>query len=126
MHNLEAITKMLAERGPRYAVTGTIRQHEYYITFPLTSAAAETALESFAERGYYDTRVHQPVDAGPKIDLAKYGRDLADARRVVSERTIVLRAAVLRAVDANPDRSEDEIARTTGEDPAVVRAWLGR
>jgi DNA-directed RNA polymerase specialized sigma24 family protein len=121
---LTSITEIIRERGPRYAITGTIRRGEFSAQYALTSESAEKVFEHYQELGYRNVKVHVPDVPGVDIDLASYGRALADARSVLEEKTQILRAAVLRATEAG--RAEAEIARVAGIDRMTVRSWLGK
>jgi DNA invertase Pin-like site-specific DNA recombinase len=61
-------------------------------------------------------------DRGPRF--AELGRARPEARRDFDEKTSILRAAVLRAVEEN--RAEAEIAREAGIDRMTVREWSGK
>lgn len=122
--NAAELQKKIAERGPRYAITGTVTPGEHVITYADTGEAAEQCLQRFEQNLCYQVRVHVPDLPGMDIDLAQYGKELADARRVVEEKTAILRAAVHRAAEVG--RAEAEIARTAGVDRMTVRKWLGK
>lgn len=116
-----AAYQMIQERGPRYAVIGSIRQGESAVNYTDTAEGAEKYRQSYEDSGYYQIRVHPPVGS---IDLAKLGRDRADANRDFGEKTAILKAAVLRALEEG--RAEAEIARTAGIDRMTVRTWAGK
>jgi DNA invertase Pin-like site-specific DNA recombinase len=114
--------KMVATRGPRYAVIGSIRKDEARVTYAMTGEEAEQIAANYREQwGYYQIAVHAPEGS---IDLTKFGKELAAARTVVREKTEILRAAVNRA--AEEGRAEAEIARQAGVDRMTVRSWLGK
>ncbi len=118
---LERLAKAVAERGPRYAVEGTIRRGEYILRYAATADEAEAALERLREDGYYQTRLHNPEGS---TDLTKLGRDRANAERALAEATEILKAGVVRA--AEEGRNESEIARQSGVTRVTVRSWLGK
>lgn len=124
MLSITGMNEMVADRGPRYAVTGTIRRDEYAATYALDSAAAESMFEHYQTRGYRNVKVHVPTDGGVTIDLATYGRDRDDALRAAKEKTEILRAAILRAIEGG--RAEAEVARSAGIDRMTVRDWNGK
>ncbi|MDF2969264.1 MAG: hypothetical protein K0Q93_3042 [Nocardioidaceae bacterium] len=112
------------ERGPRYLVEGTIRRDEFAVTYADTAEQAEKIRDRYENDGYRNIKVHLPDLPGMEIDLARYGRELAAARREVEEATAIVRAAVIRA--AEQGRAEAEIARTAGVDRMTVRKWVGK
>lgn len=116
----EAI-RMVSDRGPRWAVYGQIRPGEARTSYAATAELAEKFRAEYEELGYYQVKVHPPTGS---VDLAKLGRDLADARRVLAEKTEIVRAGVLRALDEG--RAEAEVARTVGVDRMTVRKWAGK
>lgn len=115
---------MIRERGPRYLVTADIERATYAAKYEDTADAAEATFDRYAADGHKNARVHLPDVPGLDIDLRKYGRDRAEALRVAEEKTSILRAAVLRAIEAG--RSEAEVARSAGIDRGTVRDWLGK
>lgn len=121
MYTLNEALQMVNNRGPRFAVIGSIRQGEAYATYAPTGEAAEKIADNFRERCYYQVRVHPPQGS---VDLAALGRDRSDAVQRLSEATEILKAAVHRAVEEG--RAEAEIARTAGIDRMTVRSWLGK
>lgn len=121
MISVSRALEMAAERGPRYCVTATIRPNEHSVTYTNDAEDAERARERYESSGHYMVRVYPPQGS---VDLAKLGRERADARRVADEKTTILRAAVLRALEEG--RAEAEIARTAGIDRMTVRKWAGK
>jgi hypothetical protein len=124
MIGFKALDEILGDRGPRYVVVGTIRAGEFATQYTLTSDAAEKIFKMYQDDGYRNVKVHVPDVPGVNIDLRWYGLELTEARRVVEEKTEILRAAVLRAAEAG--RAEAEIARVAGIDRMTVRKWLGK
>lgn len=116
-----AAYQMIQERGPRYAVIGSIRQGESAVNYTDTAEGAEKYRQSYEDSGYYQIKVHPPVGS---IDLAKLGRARADAKRAYDQQTEILRAGVLRALEDG--RAEAEVARTAGIDRMTVRTWAGK
>jgi hypothetical protein len=57
-------------------------------------------------------------------ELVGLGRARQDAKRAYDEATAVLRAGVLRALEAG--RAEAEVARAAGVDRMTVRDWAGK
>ncbi|MGK5737231.1 hypothetical protein [Micromonospora sp. URMC 103] len=114
--------QQISERGPRWAVSGSVRQGEIRAEYADTAERAEQIRKDFEENwGYYQVRVHPPVGS---VDLAKLGRERAEAKRVFDEKTAILRAGVLRALEEG--RAEAEVARTAGVDRMTVRKWAGK
>lgn len=117
----ETRSKMIAERGPRWVVHGTIRRDEFAVHYATTAERAEQLREKL------DGSHHRHVTVVPpdgSVELATLGRDRAEAQRVLTEKTAILRAGVLRALDEG--RSEVEVARTAGVDRMTVRKWAGK
>lgn len=121
MFSTSKALEMVAERGPRYCVTATIRPNEHSVDYAATAEVAEKLHESYEGSGCYQIRVYPPIGS---VDLAKFGRERADAKRAFDEKTAILRAAVLRALEEG--RTEAEVARTAGIDRMTVRAWAGK
>ncbi|MCW2765686.1 MAG: hypothetical protein JWO11_1645 [Nocardioides sp.] len=121
MLSLSRALEQVEQRGPRYAVMGTIRRDEMALAYADTAEAAERTRERYEEDGYRQVRVHPPQGS---IDLSALGRDRADAKRVLDEKTAILRAGVLRALEEN--RAEAEVARQAGVDRMTVRSWAGK
>jgi hypothetical protein len=122
MYTNDTARKMVKERGPRWAVYGQIRQGEARVSYALTSDAAETTRKSYEDDwGYYQVQVYPPDGS---VELAQLGRERDAAKRTFDEKTEILKAGVLRALDEG--RAEAEIARTAGVDRMTVRSWAGK
>lgn len=118
--NTEARSRV-ANRGPRYAVYGQIRQGEAITTYADTAERAERVREQYEETGYYTIKVHPPEGS---INLAGLGATRNAAKVAFDEATSILKAGVLRALEEG--RAEAEIARTAGVDRMTVRTWAGK
>lgn len=119
---LRRIEQSIEDRGPRYAVVGTIRQGEFCIDYTDTAERAEALADDYRDgRGYRQVVVHPPAGS---IDLVDLGHARARAKSAYDGATAVLRAAVLRAYEEG--RAETEIARRAGVDRATVRKWIGK
>jgi len=112
---------MVANRGPRWAVFACIRQGEATAEYADTADAAERLRERFQDARYYQVSVYPPQGG---VDLAALGRDRAAAERNLRDKTAVLRAGVLRALEDG--RAEAEVARTADVDRMTVRKWAGK
>lgn len=121
MLSLSHVEKMSAERGPRYLVSGTVRRGECVAHYAATAEQAERLHDQFVELGYYQIKVEPPEDS---VDLQALGRGRRDAKRIFDEATAILRAGVLRALEAG--RSEVEVAAAAGVDRMTVRSWAGK
>lgn len=108
------------ERGPRYAVTGTIRGGEFDATFTDTAEQAEATAEKMRENGRRNVRLHLPQEA----DFGTIARDFQKARDELARTTELARAAAHRMTDMGI--SEAETARQLGVDRMTVRSWLGK
>lgn len=117
----KALGDMLEVRGPRWLVYGTIRRDEFSARYADTAQQAERIREELAATRHRSIKVHPPVGS---IDLAALGRDRQEARRVAEEKTALLRAGVLQALEEG--RDETEVAQTAGVDRQTVRAWAGK
>jgi hypothetical protein len=117
----EKAQRKIDDRGPRFAVFGTVHRGQHYVEYALTGDDAESIRARYENGGYTGIKVHAPIGSG---DLAELGRARAEARRDFDEKTSILRAAVLRAVEEN--RAEAEIAREAGIDRMTVREWSGK
>jgi hypothetical protein len=121
MINTAHMLELVAARGPRWAVSATIRPNEHRVDYCLTRDAADARAEQLRGEKHYQIQVHPPEG---EVDLARLGQDRADASVVLAERTAVLRAGVLRALEAGD--SEVSVARTAGVDRMTVREWAGK
>lgn len=108
-------------RGPRWAVTGTIRQGEHTGAYADTGEGAEAVRARYEQTGYYQVQVYPPQGS---VDLSALGQARAAAKVAYDEATAILRAGVLRALEE--DRDETEVARTAKVDRQTVRAWAGK
>lgn len=120
---LSAVTarNLVAERGPRFAVTGTIRKDEMRLHLVASAAQAELLADSMRRDHIRGVKIHLPIG---EPDLGKVGRELGDARRQLAEQMLVAEAAALRAIEAG--MSESEVARSLAVDRMTVRKWLGK
>lgn len=109
------------ERGPRYAVMGGIRPDEAETRYADTGEQAERVRDIMLESRYRNVQVYPPDGS---VDLARLGRDRAEAKRVFDEQTAILRAGALRALEDG--RAEAEVARTAGVTRKTVRRWAGK
>jgi hypothetical protein len=121
MYSKETAFTRISTRGPRWVVAGTLRPNEIVAEYAETAQAAEKLREQFEAQNYRQVRVYPPQGG---VDLAKLGRERAEAWRRYTEATDILRAGVLRALEE--ERSENEISRTAGIDRQTVRAWAGK
>lgn len=116
--------KIIAERGPRYAVTLGMPGHRNNVWLVDTAEQAERIYNNALDEGIYlraTTSVFPPQES---VNLAPLARARRDALQAAEEATSVLRAAVLR--EAEKGRAEAEIARQAGVDRMTVRKWLGK
>lgn len=117
----DASFKLIDERGPRWAVVGTIRPREVQFFYADTAERAEAIREDLKSSHHRQVQVHPPQGS---VNLAELGGARLRAKAAFDEATSVLRAGVLRA--AEEGRSEVEIAKTAGVDRMTVRKWLGK
>lgn len=122
MHAAETARQRVKDRGPRWAVMGTIRPGEAETRYAVTAIDAEKIQTQFLDDGRYQIRVHPPEDTA---NLSALGRQLADARAAVRDITQQVQAAVIHAVTVD-GRAEAEVARQAGVDRMTVRGWLGK
>ncbi len=121
MPSTTSISKRIGERGPRWIVTGDIRPGEALYDYANTAEVADRLSTMYEEQGYRNVRIYAPVGS---VDLAALGRARTEAERVLAEHTAMLRAGVLRALEAG--RSESEVALTGGINRSTVRKWAGK
>lgn len=121
MYSLDVARKRINERGPRYAISGTLRPQEVRVDYADTADKAELIRAEFQDEHYYQVMVYAPDGS---VDLATLGGARIRAKLACDEATAVLRAGVLRAVEEG--RSEVEIARTAQVDRMTVRSWIGK
>ena len=121
MHSADEARAMVRDRGPRYAVCGSLRPHEARAFYADTAEQAEAERDRLMVEGYYNVQLHPPVGA---VDLTALGAGLRAARLAVDEATSLARAGVVRALEEG--RSESEVARSLGVDRMTVRKWAGK
>lgn len=121
MYSKTTAWDQVTDRGPRWAVMGTIRPHEAITEYADTADRAETIREQFADIGYHQIQVYPPAGS---VNLAELGRRRTDARRAYDEAREILRAGVIRAIEDG--RSEAEVARSAGVTRDTVRTWVGK
>lgn len=121
MTSTSGARQMIDDRGPRWAVVGTIRQGDHRVEYADTGEQAERIRDHYERDRYYQIQVHAPQGG---IDLAALGRARAAAKKALDEATDILRAGVLRALEDG--RAEAEVARTAGVDRMTVRSWAGK
>jgi DNA-binding CsgD family transcriptional regulator len=125
-YNLDsaAADKIIAGRGPRYAVRLGLRNDRYHVHLVDTAERAERIYDRALEEGGYLYGTTKVIPSQDPVDLAVLGRARYDALRTADEATATLRAAVLR--EAELGRAEAWIAREAGIDRMTVRKWLGK
>lgn len=122
MHVAEHARRRIKDRGPRWAVIGTIRPGEAETMYAVTADRAEAVREQFEGMGRYQIQVYPPDGSVGLHSLADRRRG---ARAVLDDVTQQLQAAVIHAVNAE-GRAEAEVARDAGVDRMTVRSWLGK
>lgn len=125
MFGQQTALRRIERRGPRYAVYGIIRTGEARTEYADTAEQAEQIRASFEDPrdcGYKQVKVHPPEGS---VNLEALGQARTKAKAAVEEATAVLRAGVLRAMEA-PGSSEAQIAREAGVDRMTVRKWAGK
>ncbi|MGW4476831.1 hypothetical protein ACWENQ_44870 [Nonomuraea sp. NPDC004354] len=113
-------------RGPRYAITGTIRRGEFYGAYARTAEEAEREAERQRDLGYYGVNTYAPIGS---VDLEQLGRARVAARQAEREATEMLHAGVLRRAEqmaAEGEVNESALAREAGVDRMTIRSWLGK
>lgn len=125
MIGFKGYDKMLAERGPRFVVKGTIRGGELAVTYAATAAIADTIAEMYRKEGYQTIQITPPVKMQA---LVSEMRELGKARRAAIEAgreiTDMARAGVHRLTENGI--SETQAAEIVGVDRMTVRKWLGK
>jgi hypothetical protein len=121
MNTLNGALRIIEARGPRWAVSGTIRPREVIAEYAATATTAEAIKDRYEANGYHQIQVYPPQ---PGVDLAALGRVREEKQRELAEATAILRAGVLRALEDG--RAEAEVARTAGVDRMTVRTWAGK
>lgn len=123
-HNILAFKNA---RGPRYAITGTIRSDEFYGSYAATSEQAEAEGERMCSLGYYSVQIKQPETA---VDLFALAKKRAAAREAERVATSILRAGVLRRAEQMQEEggevNESALAREASVDRMTIRQWLGK
>lgn len=109
-----------SKRGPRYAVSGTIRGGEFDIEFADTAAHAEQLAERMRADNRHNVRLHLPQES----DFSAIASEFRTARSRLASATELARAAAHRMTEMGI--SESETARQLGVDRMTVRSWLGK
>lgn len=109
------------DRGPRYAVIAFMRPREGRVDYADTGERAERIYDQRISDGHHQVHIYPPDGS---IDLGELGRARVTAIAAEREATGILRAAVLRALEAG--RTEAEVARAAGVDRMTVRKWAGK
>ncbi len=117
--NIGRVMDLVKERGPRYAITGSLSRGLGRIIYADTAEAAKRAEAQLD--GCHDIHIYPPEGS---VDLGLLGRARHDAKTAFDEATATLRAGVLRALEDG--RAEAEVARAAGVDRMTVRAWAGK
>jgi hypothetical protein len=127
METAEKARRMVAERGPRFAVTGTIRPGEVACTYANTADMAEEIRKNYADDwGYYQIRIHSPEEYADDVaELGKLGTARWKAKQEFDEATDKVRALVVRLVDEEA-LSEVEAAQRAQVDRMTIRKWRGK
>lgn len=121
MFGHDRVGEKLAARGPRYAVSATIRPGEFRVDYVVSGELAEQCRAELEESGHYNVRVHLPEGG---LDLREYGRRLGAARLALDEQMFIARAAALRALEEG--QAEAAVARELRVDRMTVRKWAGK
>lgn len=108
------------ERGPRYAVRGTIRPNEFDVEFADTASQAEAIAERMRESHRRQVRILLPLDT----NLESIIRDYRRARDHLNRMTDLARAVAHRLTEMGI--SESEAARQLDVDRMTIRSWLGK
>lgn len=120
-HGLTSANETIKNRGPRFAVKGTIRGGEFAVELADTADRAEEILTRMEADGYRNVRLHLPDST---IDYTSVARGLAEARDRLNNATEVARAAANRLTEAGI--SEAQTARMLGVDRMSIRSWIGK
>lgn len=121
MLTLSSLGRMQGERGPRYLVSAQVRGGEWCAGYAADADAAEATRGWLDAESYRNAKVTAPEGS---VDLEALGHTRRQAKEALDEATAVLRAGVLRAVEAG--RAEAEVSRAAGVDRMTVRSWLGK
>ena len=121
MYSRDRAWERVQQRGPRYAIIGSIRPDEARCEYAETAGAAERIRGDFTSQHYHQVQVYPPAGS---VDLRALGEARRKARETFDEATAILRAGVLRALEDN--RAEAEVAREALVDRMTVRAWAGK
>jgi hypothetical protein len=127
MHTSEEARKKVAERGPRFAVTGNIRQGEVYWQYADTAEKADALRDHMQDvDGYYQVTVYPPQEFSDTVQLI-HGlvRERDQAKTALDDVTGRLRAVMVRLVNQGA-LSESEAARRANVDRMTIRNWLGK
>lgn len=119
--------RKVAARGPRFAVTGTIRPGEVTCGYADTADKAEDLRKHYEnDWGYYQVRIHPPEEYADQLQLiAGLAQDRRETMRALEDVTGKLRAAVVQMVQ-DEVLSESEAARRAEVDRMTIRKWLGK
>lgn len=126
MYGAESARQRVKDRGPRFAVMGTIRQGEAEAAYADTAERAEEIKERFEADGRYSVRIYPPQEFDDTVQvLSGLQRERENAKAALDDATSKLRAAIVRLVQQGA-LSESEAARRAGVDRMTIRNWLGK
>lgn len=115
------LLELIDARGPRFAVTGGVRADENRIAYTATAEDAERIRGEWTALNYRRVTVYDPTGTA---DLAALRQARDAAKDDYDERQSILRAGVLRALEAGG--AEAAVAREAGVDRMTVRSWAGK
>lgn len=120
----EARRHLIAERGVRHAVVGTIRRDEFRVLYAATAQAAEKLAADFHDDGLRQIQIIAPQGTLDEAALRSVGKHWRDAR--TSERAAAGQAKAAIVAAAADGVAETTLADLLGVDRMTVRRALGK
>src|SRR6266403_2258730 len=116
--------KKLDNRGPRWAIWIELDRNSAQVIYADTADHAEKIHEHHLDqrsRNQQRVQLHPPTGS---VTLGEAADEREGAKSVFDEKTAILKAVVLQALDEG--RAEAEVAREARVDRMTVRSWAGK
>lgn len=124
MYTTHAARHQLDARGPRWAIWIELGKDSAQVVYADTATQAEKTYERhLADWSNNPQRVQLHPPAG-LVTLNDAATDRDKAKTVLAEKTAILKAVALQALEEG--RTEAEVAREARVDRMTIRSWAGK
>jgi len=124
MYTKHSARQKLDARGPRFAIWVELGRDSAQVIYADTATQAEKIRErELAEWSHNEQRVQLHPPAG-SVSLTEAARERETAKAAFNEKTAILKAAALQALEEG--RAEAEVAREARVDRMTIRSWAGK